>query len=306
MGLSNRKLHIPHFICVGPEKTGTTWLYHNLASHPDIFLPPMKELRYFYEIHAYPDESWQQRLSSKGDWHSMRYRQYLSERLKYYSRHPWALLRERHRLGWDWRFLFGTRNDEWYLSMFNLADGEFTGEISPQYFFLPESQITHMQQLLPKLKVIILLRNPIDWCWSFARMTILNKRQLSEIPQSQIFEFFEEKIKRNKFAPAIKRWQEHFPSEQLYIGFYDKLNEKPLEMHGEICKFLEIDQQRTPERILNGLSKRINKGQSLSLPDDFARHLAYGWKEDVEELSRLFSPYPQKWKINFDELTATQ
>ena len=37
----------PGFLCVGPGKTGTTWLWSQLAQHPEIFLPKKKEINYF-------------------------------------------------------------------------------------------------------------------------------------------------------------------------------------------------------------------------------------------------------------------
>ncbi|MFX0093760.1 MAG: hypothetical protein ACFFBD_18555, partial [Candidatus Hodarchaeota archaeon] len=35
------------FIGVGAERSGGPWLAENLAVHPDIFIPPKKELHYF-------------------------------------------------------------------------------------------------------------------------------------------------------------------------------------------------------------------------------------------------------------------
>src|SRR5215510_7277657 len=37
----------PDFLCVGAQKGGTTWLYWQLDSHPDFWMPPVKELHYF-------------------------------------------------------------------------------------------------------------------------------------------------------------------------------------------------------------------------------------------------------------------
>src|SRR5438094_376898 len=37
----------PDFLCVGAHKGGTTWLYQQLDSHPDFWMPPVKELHYF-------------------------------------------------------------------------------------------------------------------------------------------------------------------------------------------------------------------------------------------------------------------
>ena len=31
--------NFPDFLIVGPQRTGTTWLFYNLRGHPEIFLP---------------------------------------------------------------------------------------------------------------------------------------------------------------------------------------------------------------------------------------------------------------------------
>ena len=40
----------PDFLCVGVHKGGTTWLYQQLESHPDFWMPPLKELHYFDQL----------------------------------------------------------------------------------------------------------------------------------------------------------------------------------------------------------------------------------------------------------------
>lgn len=35
------------FICLGAQKAGTTWLYHELKKHPQCQMPKIKELRFF-------------------------------------------------------------------------------------------------------------------------------------------------------------------------------------------------------------------------------------------------------------------
>src|SRR5438067_7288066 len=36
----------PDFLCVGAQKAGTSWLYHQLEAHADFWMPPFKELHY--------------------------------------------------------------------------------------------------------------------------------------------------------------------------------------------------------------------------------------------------------------------
>ncbi len=40
-------LVMPTFLGVGAMKCGTTWLFGQLGAHPDIYMPPLKEMHYF-------------------------------------------------------------------------------------------------------------------------------------------------------------------------------------------------------------------------------------------------------------------
>src|SRR5205814_8495954 len=40
----------PDFLCIGAHKAGSTWLYQQLDSHPDFWMPPVKELHYFDQL----------------------------------------------------------------------------------------------------------------------------------------------------------------------------------------------------------------------------------------------------------------
>jgi len=41
--------NLPHFLGIGAQKAGTTWLYSQLKQHPSIFMPAKKELRFFFD-----------------------------------------------------------------------------------------------------------------------------------------------------------------------------------------------------------------------------------------------------------------
>jgi hypothetical protein len=38
---------LPKFICIGAQRAGTTWLHECLSEHPDVYVPPEKELHFF-------------------------------------------------------------------------------------------------------------------------------------------------------------------------------------------------------------------------------------------------------------------
>ena len=37
----------PHFIVIGAQRSGTTWLHRVLSQHDQLWLTPVKELHYF-------------------------------------------------------------------------------------------------------------------------------------------------------------------------------------------------------------------------------------------------------------------
>ena len=56
----------------------------------------------------------------------------------------------------------------WYARQFRPAGGRLAGEASPSYALLPVRTIRLIRDLLPDLKLIYLMRNPVPRAWSHA------------------------------------------------------------------------------------------------------------------------------------------
>lgn len=52
------KYRLPLFVVPGMPRAGTTFLYHNLQKHPQIFLPFRKEIDFFNEIYRFRGIDW--------------------------------------------------------------------------------------------------------------------------------------------------------------------------------------------------------------------------------------------------------
>lgn len=48
---------LPNFLYIGPGKTGSTWIFKALDAHPEVFVPPAKEL-YFFSHHFDKGYAW--------------------------------------------------------------------------------------------------------------------------------------------------------------------------------------------------------------------------------------------------------
>ena len=46
---------LPNFLVIGTQKAGTTALYYYLLGHPDIYLSPQKEAKFFVIDERYAD-----------------------------------------------------------------------------------------------------------------------------------------------------------------------------------------------------------------------------------------------------------
>lgn len=52
------KNSLPDFLGIGGGRCGSTWLYDNLRKHPEVWMPPRKEIHYFDRSPSYPSPNW--------------------------------------------------------------------------------------------------------------------------------------------------------------------------------------------------------------------------------------------------------
>ena len=136
-------MSFPNFIGIGAPRAGTTWLYSILKTHPDIWLPPLKELHYFDVI-----DPTVQRSSFK--------KKHIFSRLKhniaFLTKPFWMKMfpdyvnKIKIDVIFDSKYIFGKFGDEWYKSLFNkkYQKNKLTGEITPSYCLLSEKYIKYI------------------------------------------------------------------------------------------------------------------------------------------------------------------
>jgi hypothetical protein len=290
----------PNFICPGPEKTGTTWLYHNLNKHPEIHLNKLKEIRYFYEKYAFKGERWPQRYFGSLDWHRENYRTHLKIRLRYFRQFPRAIIKEWDEIIWDFRYLFTNHNDKRYLKLLTPKNNLISGDISPQYFFLPLEEIIKIKEILPTVKIIIILRDPLTWIWSFYRMLLqLENKKVSDISEEEMLRSIENRFSNLMYSPAVNNWISVFGKENVYISFFERLSNEPKEIFKEVCNFLEIDYNKYPDK--QSLVKKVYEGKPDKMPDFIKNPIINKYYNDITQLAKAFNTYPSNWLKNYDK-----
>jgi len=148
----------------------------------------------------------------------------------------------------------------WYRSNFPLKSSEFflTGEASPNYLYHPQAP-KRIKEVLPDVKMILLLRNPIDRAnsnyWQRVRVK-REKRSFEEIVNKEISnkiksdeEMFSgvknpldfEYLSSGIYVHRLKRYYAIFPKEQIKIIPSEEFYADPQKIINSVCDFLNIE-----------------------------------------------------------------
>lgn len=285
----------PDFLCIGAQKAGTTWLQANLARHPEIWLPPPKELHYF----DHPHPSLAARLFNRKKNHLRKARVYLLEKLVEKIRDPRR--QEMYpELAWAWRYCVGRRSDAWYASLFPDVEGRIRGEICPGYARVDGDRVAEIARLMPDAKIIYLLRNPVERAWSSLSMHFRKAGDLliDDVSEEAVLQRFEyPKTRRHAdYAANLENWQRHFPNGQLMVGFFDDLESDPRGFLESILLFLGV---RADASVLpDDVASRRNAGRSEVMPDQVARALARVCLPEAKAMhARFANAHTRDWLV---------
>ncbi len=166
----------------------------------------------------------------------------------------------------DWNF---HRPISEYCDEFRNAGARIRGEITPGYATLNDSRVAFIRSLMPDLRVILLLRDPIERSWSQAVMNLVEIEGASpeEIPVEKFLEHLsEDRVRlRNDYVGIIDRWTSAFGSDQVYVGFFEDVVARPVELLEEILDFIGVEERE--ESFFSEASKQIRPGIKVEMPD---------------------------------------
>lgn len=134
---------------LGAQKAGTTWLHQYLSSRGDVLMSPIKEMHFFCPPPPDVPHSRLQRLLDEIGLPRGRARaQAMAERLRIKSDEAYF---------------------EYFLRRLGPAHRAF-GEITPSYGEMPMEVLERIRAAYPKVRPVLLLRDPVDRLFSAMRM----------------------------------------------------------------------------------------------------------------------------------------
>lgn len=202
------------FICgVGVQKAGTTWLHDYLDGLPEIYMAPRKELHYFdrkfagrvTNIEAITIRQIRRQLENMDDKGPYTYPDKLVEAMDILRMHY---------------------DDQGYAQYFARRVGShpFFGEITPAYCMIGRDGFADMRAMFPRVKIIYLMRDPIDRHMSLMRMAEEDRNE----PGFALRNFLPS-LDRNfsrrmaDYQAQLEALKAVFTPDELFIGFYEML-----------------------------------------------------------------------------------
>ncbi len=148
------------------------------------------------------------------------------------------------------------RGMSWYLDHFpKTDDGRPVGEVAPTYF-ASTLAADRIASTIPDAKLIFVFRHPVQRIVSLYRL----KRAYGMLTGSleEALERDVELIASSQYATRLRKWQAHFPSDQLSINLYDDLRSNPQGFIDRLTDFLQIPRFELEE---SQLSEVFSSGQ---------------------------------------------
>ena len=112
--------------------------------------------------------------------------------------------------------------DAWYKDIFSIAPaGLKRGEITPSYCAIPEQGVAHIKATHPNVRLIYIIRDPLDRMISSLNMAIgMLKRKAGGDLASRVEQALEMPLflPNGDYAGNIPRWDRYFP-DVLYLPF---------------------------------------------------------------------------------------
>jgi len=253
-------MNLPNFLIIGAPKAGTTSLYNFLAQHPEIYMSPVKEPHFF---------------------------SYEGKMVNYFG--------PKDQKRCDDMFV---TSFEKYKELFSKVESQTAiGEASAMYLYSNEAP-SKINRYLPNVKLIIILRNPVDRAYSSFTHLVRDDREKLSFADALCEE---EKRLAGGWMPFwgyrsmgyyythVKRYMDEFGSDRIKIYLYDELKKDYSDVLRNIYTFLGVS-----EDFVVDTNKEHNKS---GIPRNRYLHLFLKEHHPVKSLFKPFFPNSFRRKL---------
>lgn len=261
-------------VIAGQMRTGTTWLWEALRSSPQIWVPPLKELRLLNAMDDLDAPTCFQRLTAQqppgkdGDeaqrWYDRTWRHYIKAALsqmtywmeKDFGNTPFGPIQAREFEFWT-IYLSRVHDLELYNDLARLAEPRRMLDASPNYLTCREDVLVNFARRFPAAQIVVMMRDPFDQFisftkWSFPDDAIKRCADASTIRdwlrQPQIIQDFNLITGR---AAQLRKAIRAFGAERIFLSTMDDVARQPRALIASLASFLDVDIPWFPPAAVN-------------------------------------------------------
>lgn len=193
------------------------------------------------------------------------------------------------------------RGVDWYAAHFaDAGDAKAAGEATPAYMYR-EDVPSRIAALLPAVRLLAVLRDPVDRAWSHYWMNREKRRErlsfedalaaepdrLATSPTPWRFAY----VDRGRYVVQLRRLAELFPPEQFHVFLFDDLRAQPQPTFAAVARFLGVDDTVLPPEVGRQANayRRIRSG----LVADATRRWPPKLRDAVGRLNTQIATYPE-------------
>ena len=263
-GVRERDLEtFPDFLVLGPQRTGTTWMAKVLWRHPNILMSFPKEL-YFFNLLEKPS-----------------HRFFRSNELRWYLSH--------------FRDDPATRALKTSIALLQCRVPYrpiIRGEATASYAAMDPSLIADVVTLNPRIKGIVMVRDPVDRAWSHAKKDLSRSRnrRLEEVPEDDFMKFFSDPYQRAcaDYDRIVQNWSAALQPGHLFVGAFEEIAAAPRAFLQRLLDFLGVPNDL--QFASNFLNERVNATEDVRIPERqramlreaLGRELCDDWRQVLE------------------------
>ena len=201
---------------LGAQKAGSTWMARYLGTHPDVYVPRLKELHYF-------DAVYMRRLSEHVPNRMIRLAKEVSDLIDEGGRISRKKL-ERLQAVID-RLQMTADRKYHYLKFFEdrVTDEKVFCDITPAYAILDVDGYEAILRTHPDVRFVFIMRDPVERFWSAVRMGV---RKIDGFqPYARFLEMLEseENVRRTDYKRTILELEKVVSPDRIKYFFFENL-----------------------------------------------------------------------------------
>ena len=271
-------------LCVGAQKTGTTWLHAQLKNHPQIGFSHIKEVHYFNTMH-----NGSILLTTRKVEHIKE----LINNNRYALEQYFSNLSSGKSVDAGIKKLLSPVDDDWYLELLNTSK-KYAADFTPEYALLPQEGHENIKSVSKKQKIIFIMRDPLERAKSAIQYFYkthnrdINSEAIEEIQGVAEKDFI---LKMSKYETTIKMLKENYKKENVLFLFFEHIMKDKQNAINQVTDFLDIESINIPE---SQLEKRVNTSEKFNFPNEVIDYLARELQVTYAFLNENYPECPYK------------